>query len=335
MDETRWDAIRERLLALVDEDEEVVGFVDEPEEEEAGGRPTGREAIVVFVREKQPLDALAEERWLPDEIEGVPVDVRTIGDISFADEVTADAETATDGSTAATGRFRPLVGGCSSAAATPTNVTGTLGYFVKDVNNYWYALSCAHAYGTLPPPPPDDKIINRGPAILQPAPGDGGTAPYDQIGTLANSILGGTVDAAIALLDVTAEAKLLGLPSPADAGAASKGMSVAKSGRTTGVTHGKVVHTNMTIEFAGYTFHEVIGIQSKNGFTAPGDSGSLVVRDSDSLAVGLFFARSTGPGPYPGPGPPIMRELFSFACPITAVLDALNVRLVSPGEVYN
>lgn len=45
------------------------------------GIPTGRPCIVVFVERKLPPDKLKEEEKLPEELEGVPVDVVEAGGI--------------------------------------------------------------------------------------------------------------------------------------------------------------------------------------------------------------------------------------------------------------
>jgi len=46
------------------------------------GKPTGDVAIVVLVSHKVPASQLAPEDLVPDEIEGIPVDVHEIGEIS-------------------------------------------------------------------------------------------------------------------------------------------------------------------------------------------------------------------------------------------------------------
>lgn len=47
-----------------------------------GGKPTGDVAIVVLVRDKLPLEELAPEDVIPTQIDGVPVDVHAIGELS-------------------------------------------------------------------------------------------------------------------------------------------------------------------------------------------------------------------------------------------------------------
>jgi len=43
---------------------------------------TGRDVIVVFVTRKVPRDRLRDEDVVPDELEGVPVRVLAIGEVS-------------------------------------------------------------------------------------------------------------------------------------------------------------------------------------------------------------------------------------------------------------
>jgi hypothetical protein len=47
-----------------------------------GGEPTGEVALVVLVSRKLPAANLEENAILPQEIEGVPVDVQEVGEIS-------------------------------------------------------------------------------------------------------------------------------------------------------------------------------------------------------------------------------------------------------------
>ena len=96
-----------------------------------------------------------------------------------------------------------------------------------------------------------------GDVIVQPGPADGGRAPKDRVGTLAaweelDQDRTATVDCAIALLDdqevdpeypvgrITATAVALG------------GEQVAKIGRTTSVTHGRVTAIELDNVVVGY-----------------------------------------------------------------------------------
>jgi len=47
-----------------------------------GGEPTGEVALVVLVSHKLTTEQLREGELLPQEIEGVPVDVQAVGEIS-------------------------------------------------------------------------------------------------------------------------------------------------------------------------------------------------------------------------------------------------------------
>jgi hypothetical protein len=103
------------------------------------------------------------------------------------------------------------------------------------------------------------------------------------------------------------------------------GMRVKKVGRTTGLTFGTVLgpfvspfslpyasnHFRSTVHFANIW---AIAPQPGDTFSQGGDSGSLVVTDDGSSAVGLLFAGG---------------EQVSFIMPIDRVLSEFNATLVS------
>jgi hypothetical protein len=107
--------------------------------------------------------------------------------------------------------------------------------------------------------------------------------------------------------------------------------AVAKFGRTTGHTVGtvtafeldnvRVQYDTGVVRFDGQI--EAAGTEEAS-FSAPGDSGSLVVTaptdESGAAAVGLLFAGSQSGGPS-GHG-------LTYVNPIVAVLAALDVELV-------
>ena len=136
------------------------------------------------------------------------------------------------------------------------------------------------------------------------------------------------VDCAIALLDdqevdpeypvgrITTTAVALG------------GEQVAKIGRTTSVTRGRVTAIELDNVVVGYgddmgeiSFDNQIEVESTGTgpFSRGGDSGSLVYR-ADGVALGLLFAGSESGGEN-GTG-------LTYINPIDAVLDALGVTLV-------
>ena len=87
-----------------------------------------------------------------------------------------------------------------------------------------------------------------------------------------------------------------GLFSPVGVDSAVDGDVVTKSGRTTGVTVGEVIDTagTITVGYSGSneaTFVEQVIVQDMSTpFSAGGDSGSLIMRQSDQKAVALLFA---------------------------------------------
>lgn len=102
-------------------------------------------------------------------------------------------------------------------------------------------------------------------------------------------------------------------------------MRVVKHGRSTQRTEGIIsdypIHAVVTLKHSDLTvvarFNNQMRIESADrlAFVEPGDSGSLIIDESTSSAVGLFFAA-------PDSG------LFGFASPIGEVLRLLEVDLL-------
>jgi hypothetical protein len=126
--------------------------------------------------------------------------------------------------------------------------------------------------------------------------------------TAAPALGSSNVDAAVAQLrtgqmDPTGFIEDIGIPSSIVASPAV-GMSVAKSGRTTGLTTGTIssINTSVSVQYqascgqgkkfvVSYTNQVVI---SSSTFSAGGDSGSLIVtNDSNHQPVALLFAGSS------------------------------------------
>lgn len=220
-------------------------------------------------------------------------------------------------------RVRPLRPGLS--VAHPSVSAGTLGGFVRTTgglavlsNNHVLAASDAAALGD---------------AVLQPGPADGGT-PADRVGTLTafeRFVVGGQnlVDAAVALLDdgVTADpGDVPGGPLGAEVVAATDvdpDDTVEKVGRTTGHTRGVVTAVEVDAVAVQYDevvhrFDDQIEIQGLGGgFSAGGDSGSVIWRSRDRAPMGLLFAGSSTGGAG-GSG-------VTFANPLATVLRVLGV----------
>lgn len=175
-----------------------------------------------------------------------------------------------------------------------------------------------------------------GDAILQPAISDGGRNPEDAIATLGafvrmkrNST--NLVDAAVAALNegVPFDPRALeGLGQLVGLGDVllDEGAGVAKVGRTTGTTRGRVTAFELDNVVVGYDlgdlrFDNQIEIEGAGDlpFGQRGDSGALIVTD-DLRAVGLLFAVGDVGGTN-GKG-------LTYANPLRTVLDALEVDLL-------
>ncbi|WP_263353931.1 hypothetical protein [Acidicapsa acidisoli] len=204
---------------------------------------------------------------------------------------------------------------------------GTLGALLQDTSGNQFVLSNNHVFAR------SDQSI-PGETIIQPGLIDNGCTPYgvgpgtNPVATLtgypALSSPSTNVDAAIARVtpglvdprgsilelgtkqpDGTLAAAAPGISSTAGKGeAASLGMMVAKSGRTTGLTCAAVsaVDVDVVVDYftdcaetthsMTKTFTNQIAIAGTS-FSDAGDSGALVVDAADAEPVGLFFAGGT------------------------------------------
>jgi Peptidase family S64 len=180
--------------------------------------------------------------------------------------------------------------------------SGTLGALVTDGANS-YVLSNNHVLGL-------SGNANVGDDISQPGLIDNNcqTPPIVADFTFAPQLGSSNVDAAIAQLrtgamDATGEIEDIGVPSSM-VRAPSVGLSVAKSGRTTGFTTGTIssINTNVNVQYqrgcgqgkkfvVSYTNQVVI---NSSTFSAGGDSGSLIVtNDTNHQPVALLYAGSS------------------------------------------
>jgi hypothetical protein len=275
------------------------------------GVRTATLSIVCSVVEKRPLAALSAREVVPRDIAGIPTDVVATGVLR-----TLNAPTA---------RFRPAPGGVSVGHRDIT--AGTLGCLVRrngDVfilsNNHVLANSnFAHAGDAiLQPGPvdggrdPEDRIATLEsfvPVIT--AEEQSECAFANSVAHVANAaarLLGSDarlraistqavdnlVDAAIARPvspEVVSEG-ILGVGTITGVSRAMLGMSLIKSGRTTGVTTGEIEQVDVTADVqygqrvARLTDQVMAGAMSQGG-----DSGSAVL-DSEHRIVGLLFAGS-------------------------------------------
>lgn len=224
---------------------------------------------------------------------------------------------------------RPVPIGVSTGHGGVT--AGTIGARVSSPEGL-FALSNNHVYA-------NNNAATPGDPLLQPGVADGGRDPDHVVATLHDfepiAFCQGRfqcpfnqMDAAIAR--TTADDVGVGTPddgygsprtTPAEA---TLGMKVQKYGRTTGYTHGRVTGINAVIDvnYRGGTarFEDQILI-SGNGFSAGGDSGSLIVSEGvlagDRRPVGLLFAGS---------------PTSTIANPIEVVLDRFGVEIDGGGR---
>ena len=262
-----------------------------------GHGPDGKAAVFVLTEE-------AGVRGIPSRLDGVPVIPQATGKIVALGRppCTGPPSERPDWCNGddpvdpvdPTSRFeRPVPIGVSTGH--PDITAGTIGARVTDGTNV-YALSNNHVYA-------DENLASIDDEVIQPGTYDGGSLPDDLVGTLADFVpikfdgSNNVVDAAIALSSTDD----LGNSTPRDGyGAPTSmpveeyvGLKVQKYGRTTGLTAGRVGLINVTVN-VGYDtgVARFVGqILVRGGFSAPGDSGSLVV-DKKLNPVGLVFAGS-------------------------------------------
>ena len=259
------------------------------------GLPDGRAGVLILTQR-------AGIPGLPQVLDGVPVKVRVTGLIMALSDPTQ--------------RQRPAPAGFS--VGHPSITAGTIGARARDALGRVYILSNNHVLA-------NSNGASIGDPEYQPGPFDGGTSA-DQIATLSDFQLitfgptsSNTMDAAIALSSTS----LLDNAVPSDDGYgmpnatiygdadgdglfddrnALLGLNVQKYGRTTRLTHGQITGVNATVTVcyavSGFTctksarFVDQL-IISPAGFSAGGDSGSLIVTDDENVnPVALLFAGS-------------------------------------------
>lgn len=217
------------------------------------------------------------------------------------------------------GRAEPLRGGVSISESRHY-AAGTLGTRVADrstgtemILSNWHVLVA-------------DWAARPGQSIYQPGRLDGGTA-MDTVAGLTRDAMSRNLDAAVATLTGSRaiENDQLGLGPITGVTRAAHGLRVVKSGRTTGVTYGRVTGLAGVAKI-GYSgvqrlIRQVVTIDPLAGgeVSRPGDSGSVWLENTKREAVGLHFAGSDAPE-------------RALAIDFAAVLAALNVDL-EPGRV--
>lgn len=266
--------------------------------------------IKLYVFEKIDLGVATPP--LSEKFGGVPVDVEHLPvQLALARRRAAAVMAAAAGVPSNRARQRPIVGGVSIAPLGKGYV-GTLGCFVRRRvadGDQIFALSNNHVLA-------DTNSIPAGTLIVQPGPETAPTQPGDAFAALSEFVKiefassqfnrpTNRFDAAIASITDPAlikQAKMLGIANynPAVA-VAQPGMIVIKSGRTTGVTTGRVTAVGVNGVQINYgtptnprlaTFNDTIEIVGDDGtpFSNPGDSGSVILEKASGKPVALLFA---------------------------------------------
>ncbi|MGD9509251.1 MAG: hypothetical protein AB7I59_07355 [Geminicoccaceae bacterium] len=225
-------------------------------------------------------------------------------------------------------RHRPLRIGTSVGHVAVT--AGTLGSFaLHRATGETVILSANHVLA-------NENRAKTGQAILQPGRFDGGRRARDRVGALLAFVplqrQANGVDAAVAAIAAGIEAEVRTIEGLGPiAGIAEEplepGDMVAKLGRTTGLTRGRVTAVELdevviTYETGNLSFDHQIEIEGEAGapFSRGGDSGALVV-DSRLRAAALLFAGGDQGGSQ-GQG-------LTYASPIGPVYEALDLALAT------
>lgn len=261
-------------------------------------------SVVALVRQKVPRAQLAADALVPRTVEGIPTDVIEVGELRPLQPRTV--------------RWRPAPGGVSLGHFAVT--AGTLGCVVRDrESGLRLVLSNNHVLANC-------NVAQPGDAILQPGAVDGGKEPEAVLARLERferirfegegRLSANLVDAAVArpVEEGIVEDEILEVGRVERAVEASLGMTVRKSGRTTGLTTGQVtvLDTTVTVDYGDAGGARFEGQILTEAMSRPGDSGSLLVSGEASAAVGLLFAGS---------------DQATLHNPIQAVLDCLRVSL--------
>lgn len=289
----------EQLLALDNVHTVAIGHII------AKGRVLPIPAIVIFTTHKQPLYELPPDQRIPAAIEGFPTDVvelppfkpyQTEGDIPNIPNREY---------------YRPVPGGAEIYMPNSPFTGGlcTLGMFAhstrpQDNPDDIYLLANAHCFYH-----PDQ-------VIFQPESHN----PDSRIAYASRVVNTARVDAGIAqMLDnETADPnQIIGIGAPLAPyllTLTDLGQTVVKSGRTTGVTIGRIAYLHAD---ADEKRDQIIIADIEGIFSAQGDSGSIVLMESGAMrhhVVGLLWGGA---------------EIYTILCPIEAVMEELEISLIT------
>jgi len=291
-------------LALLASRPEVTGIDIGPKY--VGKKRSRKKCIRVHVNEKLAERALTRSERIPNDFLGVASDVIAVSYMRHGTPLFPS------------GRFDPIQPGIS--VGNPKAKAGTLGLIVvDDATGARCIMSSSHVLA--------GPAGLEGDPILQPSRFDSGSFAGDTIATLVHAPAPGLWgDAALAKLNGLRATK----PASFDTGVVidsavepESGMLVAKTGRTTLTTHGRIegVGTYFYPDLpGGLTGFRVVPLHddpTKHDLCAPGDSGALYVVEGTSAGVGLHCA---------GGADPLIGEV-GIACRLTTALTVLGASL--------
>lgn len=210
---------------------------------------------------------------------------------------------------------------CGVSAGHHQITAGTLGCLV-DIPNTRCILSNNHVLANSNAGKPNDDIMQPGPADHTPTNYARRIAGLTDFEPFVFGYRRNHIDAAIAALDDPEAAipEIMTIGRPVNPPVpAFLGQSVAKHGRTTGLTFGTVVDIsfdgNVNVDGRSAYFEDQIAIVGTQGsFSTGGDSGSLIVDNPGSHPVGLLFAGD---------------NIHTLANPIQAVLNRFGATIVT------
>lgn len=239
-------------------------------------------SVVVYVEKLTPQVA----SFIPRTLDGISVHIIETGKVKLLSFPIVEASYQSRAE-----RVRPLIGGIS--VGHPEATAGTLSCGVRDkASSMMLGLSNNHVialdWGEI-------NVGTKGDSVLQPGVYDGGTVD-DKVGELerwqrVELDESNIIDAA--LFSNGEIDSVLDTGKPSNAIEPKVGMTVKKSGRTSGLTFGKIIDVNATLIVEGWgncLFKDQVVVSPH--FSLPGDSGSWV-GDENDRTVGLVFAGST------------------------------------------
>jgi len=244
------------------------------------GQPTAEACIQVYVRKKvDDPNELPADHMIRQTFGGVKTDVIEVGEVTF--------ESLTD-------KVRPLeIGYSLGAQFEDEKHTGTLGAFVTKVIGgvtHYFVLSCNHVLGA-------NNGFLPGTMAMQPGPKDGG-GPDDICAELwrfvpMSKTSANTVDAAVAAVhkEMICDNRPYAASPQKDV---APGLAVRKTGKKTGLTEGRIIATDVTIQVMSSSggVYEMTDQLMSSYSSAGGDSGALVIAEEANKPVGLHFAGS-------------------------------------------